>query len=247
MLMASYFISVTSRCGNTNLNYMITSFLHSLLSYTVNRESNNVYIWFTFISPLSWMEYTHFLLGLPIGLALEDRFMNGSVKIINGFLGLLVRLDSITPTLHRTNWDQIWLKRWEMSAVFGCGSLSSFRFAVGPTWHVQVASADSYGSWFFGVLPQFLESNPTFGVSLPTLQRSSELALLLSYLMCLCFLCPCFSFALHKEGKHGEHREQTEQTQRQLCLKHAQSLIWIPTHTKPLLGIHKKRVFTLAK
>lgn len=174
MLTASYFISVTSRCGNTNLNYMITSFLHSLLSHTVNRESNNVYIWFTFISPLSWMQYIHFLMGLPIGLALEDRFMNGSVKIINGFLGLLVRLDSITPTLHRTNWDQIWLKRWEMSAVFGCGSLSSFRFAVGPTWHVQVASADSYGSWFFGVLRQFLESNPTFGVSLPILQRSGE-------------------------------------------------------------------------
>lgn len=49
------------------------------------------------------MQYIHFLMGLPIGLALEDRFMNGSVKIINGFLSLLVRLDSITPTLHRTN------------------------------------------------------------------------------------------------------------------------------------------------
>lgn len=107
--------------------------------------------------------------------------MNGSVKIINGFLGLLVRLDSITPrldsitpTLHRTNWDQIWLKCWEMSAVFGCGSLSSFRFAVVPTWHVQVASADSYGVWFFGVQPQFLESKPSFGLLLPILQRSGE-------------------------------------------------------------------------
>ena len=60
----------------------------------------------------------------------------------NGFLSLLLRPDIITPTLHRTNWDQTWLKSWEVPAFFGCRSLPSSSFPP-----------DSCYSWVWGVQP----------------------------------------------------------------------------------------------
>lgn len=137
------FISVMSRCSDTNLNYMTTStILHSLsqtangISFNPDSQLSTLQHMFTYL--LAWMQATRSLLGLCIGLALQDHIRNGSVKIINGFLGLLVIIDSITPTLHRINWDQIWLKSWEAPAVFGCGCLSSFRFALASMWHMQI-------------------------------------------------------------------------------------------------------------
>lgn len=134
-----------SKSSDTNLKHITTStILHSLF-HTANRQSNGISFnpdsqWsilqhvFTYLP--AWMQATHSLLGLRIGLALQDHISNGSVKIINGFLSLLVILDSITPTLCRINWDQIWLNSWEMPAVFGCRCLSSFHFAVASMWHM---------------------------------------------------------------------------------------------------------------
>lgn len=143
------FISVMSRCGDINFNYMTTStILHNLLSQTVNRELNGisfnpdsqwaVVLYHTFNYLLTWMQNINFLSGLYIGLVLQDHIGNGSVKIIHVFLGLLVTLSRITPTPHSINWDQIWFKTWEMPAFFGCRPLPSFHFTIASAWHMQV-------------------------------------------------------------------------------------------------------------
>lgn len=137
-----------SKSSDTNLNYMTTSTILHSLSHTAGRQSNGTSFnpdsqlsilqhMFTYL--LAWMQATHSLLGPCIGLALQDPIRNGSVKIICGFLGLLVILDSITPPLRRINWDQMWLKSWEVPAVFACRCLSSFHFAIASMWHMQTA------------------------------------------------------------------------------------------------------------
>lgn len=136
-----------SKSSDTNLNYMTTSIVLHSLSHTVNSQSNGISFnpdsqlsilqhMFTYL--LAWMQATHSLLGLWIGLALQDHIRNGSSKIINGFLSLLVILASITPTLRRINWDQIWLKTWEAPTAFGFRCLSSLHFAIASMWHMQM-------------------------------------------------------------------------------------------------------------
>lgn len=146
MSMLPAFVNVISRCGDINFNYMTTStILHNLLSQTVNTQLNGIsfnpdsqWVVALYNYLLTWMQNIYFLLGLSIGLALQDHIRNGFVKIINGFLCLLVTLSSISPTPHSTNWDQIWFKTWEMPAFFGCRPLPSFHFTIASALHMQV-------------------------------------------------------------------------------------------------------------
>lgn len=101
--------------------------------------------------------------------------MNGSIKIINGFLSLLVRLHCITPTLHRTKQVQIWLKQ-QVPAAFDCRSWSSFPFAVVPIWHTQtlpVRLLPVFIFWEYGHLRANGEDT-SFRDLLTVLHRSHE-------------------------------------------------------------------------
>lgn len=86
-----------------------------------------------------------------------------------------MRPDSITPTLHRINWDQIWLKSWEAPAVFGYRSPPSSHFAAASAWHLQVLqwTPTALGFWESNYLRANGE-DASFGDSLSGLQRSSE-------------------------------------------------------------------------
>lgn len=82
------------------------------------------------------MQDTHFLLGLSMGLALQDHIRNGSVKIINGFLSLPVRLDKPYSQTEQT--------QRQLCLVLGLSKLSSDLHACPRTASARHAYAVSF-------------------------------------------------------------------------------------------------------